>query len=184
MARDARHRAPVRQRAVLRPDADGDLGAVGDAGRGGLQSACVATDLDAHRAAVAVLATPRSTLICGSPTNCGDEQVGRVVEHLVGGAELLDDAGVHHREPVGQRQRLDLVVGDDDGGVAELALQHLQLAAHPLARRGVEVAQRLVEQQHRRVADQRAGQRDPLLLAAGQAGGPQLEQVVHLQPLG
>ena len=128
------------------------------------------------------LTTPRSDVDLRLADELGDEQVGRIVEHLVGGAELLHHAGVHHREPVGQRQRLDLVVGDHDRGVAEFALQHLQLAPHPLARRRVEVAQRLVEQQHRRVAHQRPRQRDALLLTAGQAGGPQVEQIVHLQP--
>lgn len=51
-----------------------------------------------------------------------DEQVRRVVEHLVGRAELLHHTGIHDREPVGERQCLHLIVRDDDGGVAELAL--------------------------------------------------------------
>jgi hypothetical protein len=73
-------------------------------------------------------------------------------------------------------------VGDDDGRVAELALQHLQLAPHPLTGGHVQVRQRLVEQQHRRVADQRTGEGDALLLPAGQARGPQIEHVGHLEP--
>ena len=127
------------------------------------------------------LAVPGRTLICGSPTNCGDEQIGRIVEHLVGGAELLNDARIHHREPVGQRQRLDLIVSDDDRGVTEFALQHLQFATHPLPRRRVEVAEWLVEQQHRRVPHQGPRQRDALLLTAGQACGAQVEKTVHLE---
>ena len=46
------------------------------------------------------------------------------------------------------------------------------------------MGQRLVEQQHRRVADQRAGQRDPLLLPAGQRGRAAVEQLGHPEPLG
>ncbi len=41
----------------------------------------------------------------------------------------------------------------------------------------VERAERFVEQQRARVVDQRAGQRDALLLAAGQLGGLALGEV-------
>ena len=37
-------------------------------------------------------------------------------------ADLLDDAAIEHGNPVGNRQRFFLVVGDKDGGDAELAL--------------------------------------------------------------
>ena len=69
---------------------------------------------------------------------------------------------------VGQRQRLGLVVGDIDEGDAGAALQLLQLDAHVLAQLGVEVGQRLVEQQDSRLDHEAARQRDALLLAAGQ----------------
>ena len=72
-------------------------------------------------------------------------------------------------------------MGDDDGGVAEFTLQHLEFATHALACRRVEVRQRFVEQQYRWVAHQRAGQRHSLLLPAGQSGRPQVEHVVHVQ---
>ena len=69
---------------------------------------------------------------------------------------------------VAHRQRLLLVVGDQDEGDADVALQVLQLDLHVAAQLAVERRQRLVEQQHGRPVDQRAGQRDALLLAAGQ----------------
>ena len=47
-------------------------------------------------------------------------------------------------------------------------LQEADLARHLLAQRGVQIGQRFVEQQHARMDRQRAGQRDALLLAAGQ----------------
>ena len=83
-------------------------------------------------------------------------------------AVLLHPAGVHHRHLVGERERLGLVVRDVDEGDAGAALQLLQLDPHALAQLGVEIGQRLVEQQDRRLDDQRAGERDALLLAAGQ----------------
>jgi len=74
----------------------------------------------------------------GLADEVGHEQVRGVVEHFVRGAELLNDAVVHHGQTIGKAQRLDLVVGDDDGGVAELALQDLQFAADALPLRGVD----------------------------------------------
>ena len=53
-------------------------------------------------------------------------------------------------------------------GSVELGEQVLQLAAHDAARVRVQRRQRLVEQQHRRVARERARERDALALAAGQ----------------
>ena len=52
-----------------------------------------------------------------------------------------------HRDAVGERQRLLLVVGHVDRRDAELALQLADLRAHLHAELGVEVGQRLVEQQ-------------------------------------
>jgi hypothetical protein len=72
----------------------------------------------------------------------------------------------HHRDAVRHRQRLELVVGDVEDGDAGLALDALELDAHVLAQLGVEVRERLVEQQHVGLADERAPERDPLLLAA------------------
>ena len=69
---------------------------------------------------------------------------------------------------VGDRHRLLLVVGDVQRGDARILLQAPDLGAQLDAELGVEVAQRLVEQEHLRRADQRPGDRDPLLLAAGE----------------
>ena len=101
----------------------------------------------------------------------GDELRARPVVDFLRRAGLLDLAGVHHRDHVGGGHRLGLVVGDVDRGVAVLVVQAAHLEAHLLAQVGVEVGQRLVEQQRLRLDDQRARQRDALLLAAGQLAG-------------
>ncbi len=49
-----------------------------------------------------------------------------------------------------------------------LALQPLQFTAHPHPQERIERRQRLVKQQDLRLGDQRAGERDALLLAAGE----------------
>ena len=58
-------------------------------------------------------------------------------------------------------------MGDVQRRDIKLLLQLADLFAHAAAQVGVEVAQRLVEQQHFRLEDQRARQRHALLLAAG-----------------
>ena len=85
-----------------------------------------------------------------------------------GDAGLLDLAVVHDADQVGGGHRLRLVVGDVDGGVAIGVVQPAHLEAHFLAQIGVEIGQRLVEQQRLGLHDQRARERHALLLAAGQ----------------
>ena len=96
----------------------------------------------------------------------GDEGRGRPVVDLGGRGELVDPARVHDGDAVGHRHRLLLVVRDHDEGDADVALDPLELDLHGLAQLEVEGAERLVEQQHLRVHDERAGQRDALLHAA------------------
>ncbi len=102
------------------------------------------------------------------PHEVGDHAVGRPGIDLLRRAVLLQPAAVDHRDVVGQRQRLGLVVGDIDEGDAGAALQALQLDAHLLAQLGVEIGQRLVEQEDFRLDHEAARERHALLLAAGQ----------------
>ena len=60
----------------------------------------------------------------------------------------------HHGDAVGQGERLLLVVGDEDEGDADAALDLAQLDLHLLAQLLVERPQRLVQQQHLGPADQ------------------------------
>ena len=94
-------------------------------------------------------------------------RVRRVVD-LVGGADLLDPALAHDDDAVGEFQRLFLVVGDEDGGVAGGVVDFAQPAAQLAADLRVERAERLVEQEHRGSIAMRAGERHALALAAGE----------------
>ena len=76
---------------------------------------------------------------------------------------------------------------DVDEGDPDLVLDALQLQLHLLAELEIERAERLVEQQHLRVVDERARERDALLLAAGQllrlslpAAG-EIDELEHLE---
>lgn len=89
-----------------------------------------------------------------------------MAEDLLCRAELQELALAHHGDGVGQNERLLLIVCDEDHRGAELALQALELPAHPHAQRRVEVRERLVKQAELWLDDERAGECHALLLAA------------------
>ena len=98
----------------------------------------------------------------------GDEGRGGLVVELLRRAELLEAAAVHDGDVIGQHQRLGLIVGDVDEGGAERGLQLLEFDLHVLAQLQIERAERLVEQQQRRLEHHAARDRDALTLAAGE----------------
>ena len=78
----------------------------------------------------------------------GDPARARRLVKVARGRDLFEPAGIHHANPVGHRHRLFLVVGDDDEGHAEPALQLHQFGLRAFAQLLVERGERLVEQQH------------------------------------
>src|SRR2546422_11338488 len=80
---------------------------------------------------------------------------------------LLDHAFVHHRDAIGNRHRLFLVVRDVYRRDAESSLEIADLGPHLGTQLGVEVRERRVEQEYAWLDDDRARERDTLLLAAG-----------------
>jgi hypothetical protein len=102
----------------------------------------------------------------------GDERVGRSGQELGGGPFLAHAPVDDHDHAVPERGGVARVVADEHGRQPELAQQRRQLVAHEGPRVHVERRERLVEQQHLGAARQRAGQRDPLALAAGERRGP------------
>ena len=113
----------------------------------------------------------------GLADEAGHEHGRGPVVDLGRGADLFDVAGVHDRDAVAHRQRFLLVVGHVDERDADLALDALELELHHVAQLEVQRAERFVEQQRAGVVHQRAGQRDALLLAAGELGGLALGEV-------
>jgi hypothetical protein len=79
---------------------------------------------------------------------------------------LLHDPVSHDDDTVAEGHRLDLIVGHVYRGGAEAVVQFLELHTHLHTQLGVEVGQRLVEQEHLRVPHDRPPERDPLALAA------------------
>src|SRR5690606_27595706 len=114
----------------------------------------------------------------------GDEEVDRTLVDVLRPTELLDEAAFQDGDAVGERHRLDLVVGDVDHRVGELLVRPLDLDAQLRPKLGVEVGERLVEQKHVDIAHQRAANGDALALAAGKLRRLALEQWLDLQDLG
>ena len=91
-----------------------------------------------------------------------------MVIELVRRADLFDLAAVHHHHAVGQSHGLDLVMRHIDGRGLDLLMHALDLGAHLHAQLGVEIGQRLVEQEHLGIAHDGAAHGDALALAAGE----------------
>ena len=83
---------------------------------------------------------------------------------------LLDPPLVHDGDAVGGDHRLRLVVGDVDRRDVELVVEAPDLVAHLLAEVRVEIREGLVQQEHGRLHDDRARERDALLLPARELG--------------
>ncbi len=137
-----------------------------DDAAGGGKGVEVAADpfaLDPPRAVVPLEYEP-----VGHPDERRDVLRRRLLEDRVRRRELLERAGSHDREPVAERKRLDLVVRDVDRGEPEPGVQLVDLCPHLVAQPRIEVRERLVEEHELRACDEPAGERDPLLLPAGE----------------
>ena len=95
----------------------------------------------------------------------------RVGEDLEDAARLDHAPGVQHGDAVGDRADHLHLVGDDDDGDAELAVDPLQQREDVGGRLGVERAGRLVGEQDVGLGRERPGDADALLLAAGELVG-------------
>ena len=89
-----------------------------------------------------------------------------------------------HAHPVAQRHRLLVVLGDVEDGGLELLEQPRQLQPHLVAQLGVDVAQRVVEQQDLGPAHQRPAQRRALLLPVRELARQVVQHVGYAQELG
>jgi hypothetical protein len=100
-----------------------------------------------------------------------DEGRGRTLVDLPRACDLLDPPAVHHRDPVGHRERLFLVVRHVHERRAQLVLDPLQLELHLLSELDVERPERLVQEQGCGSVHERPRERDALLLAARELTG-------------
>ena len=114
----------------------------------------------------------------------GDEGVRRPVVQHPGRIALLQAAVLQHCDAVAEGHRLRLIVRDVHGRRAEPGLQLGDVRAHLHAELGVQVRQRLVHQEHARLADDRATHGNPLPLSTGELTRLPLEELGELEQVG
>ncbi len=122
--------------------------------------------------------------IAGEPMKPATNRLTGLVVELLRAADLLQLALPHHRDPIAERHRLGLVVGDVDGRRLEPVLDPRDLGPHLHAQLRVEVRERLVHQEGLRLAHDRAAHRDPLALAAGEVRRLAVEVLGEVEDLG
>ena len=119
---------------------------------------------------------------------CADEssheQVGRSVVEIDRRSGLLDPPVVEHDDPVREGHCLGLVVGHVDHGGAQPVAQPRDLETHAYTQRGIQIGERLVEQEDLRVANDRSSDGHPLALTPGELAGIAPEQRIDLQGRG
>lgn len=102
------------------------------------------------------------------------------VEHF-GLVDLEDLSCVHDGYSIGDRQRLLLVVRDEDAGEARLAQASDDLGAHLIARRLIEARERFVQQHELGLLGEGASEGDALLLPSGQFGWSTLSELLDVE---
>ena len=102
------------------------------------------------------------------PEEPGDLARGGPAPEVGRRGHLKEHPGGEDGHAVGHRERLVLVVRDEHGRRPRRDEHRAQVDREPLAERPVERGQGLVEQQQPRRGRERASQRDPLPLSAGQ----------------
>ena len=90
---------------------------------------------------------------------------------------------IQHGDPIGELQRLFLIVGHEHARQVDVVVQPAQPLPQLLAHLGVERAERLVEQQHLRLDRERPRQRDALTLTARELRRPAVRHEVELHEL-
>src|SRR6266545_6941013 len=104
------------------------------------------------------------------PTKSATNRLTGRVE-LLGGRHLEHPAVAYHGDAVRERERFFLIVRDVHGRDSQVLLQLADLGAHLDPDLRIEVRQRLVQEQDVRIQHEGAGERNALLLAAGELAG-------------
>ena len=101
-------------------------------------------------------------------------------------ADLFDPAAVQHDDAVGHGHGFDLIVGDVDRGDAKATLQGFDFNPHLVAQFRVQIRQRFIEEEQRRVTHNGTAHGIALTLAAGELGRFAVEilgEIEHLRRL-
>ena len=176
------------QERMLRPDAERDGAALHILCKESLPLALAQRDTPAVQLHAVALPLPDEHCVKkvhdGRADKARDKEVCRVVEDLLGRADLLDVAVLHDDDAVAQGHGLGLVMGDIDKGRIDAFSELDDLGPHLVAELGIEVTQRLVHEHDLRGAHDGAADGDALALAAGERPGLAVEIVRDIEDLG
>ncbi len=117
----------------------------------------------------------------GLPTKVATNRSDRLIVDRARRAALEELAAVEDDDPIAHQQGFGLVVRHVDQGRAEAAMQIDHLLAQAGAKRRVETRERLVEQDHARLARQGPADRHPLPLTSGKGAGTSRQDMVEPQ---
>ena len=98
----------------------------------------------------------------------GDVVICGISENLLWGPDLDDASVAHDCDPITEEHRLVEIVGDEDDGLLEFALQLNELLLHLASDQWIECRKCLVHEQDVGFSCESAGQTDTLLHAAGE----------------
>ena len=129
------------------------------------------------------LRVPLTRLMGGSPISEATVAVDRLGIEPFRRIDLGDLPVLDHGDALADAERFELVRRRVDRGGAELPVQPLELGPHVVAELGIEVGERLVEEEEPRAADDGAPDGEPLLLAAAERCRPAVERVGDAQQL-
>ena len=113
-----------------------------------------------------------------------NEQVRRMIEHILRGTDLLDETIFHDDDTIAQRHGLGLIVGNVHECSVDVLAQFDELGTHLVAQLGVEVRKRLVHEEHLRMTHDGAADGDALSLSAGKRLGLSLQILGDAEDLG
>ena len=99
-----------------------------------------------------------------------DKLIGRLIVQALRQIVLLKHTGFHQHDTIRNGKRFLLIMRNEDRGDTRALLNAANLFAHFKTQTRVKVGKRLVKQQQTGIFDQRTGNGDTLLLAAGKLG--------------
>ncbi len=137
-----------------------------------------------HHATVPLLDPPGHQVHRRVAEEARDKGVRGISIHFQRPSDLHHSALIHDADAIAHGHRLDLIVGHVDRRGPDLLLLLDELVARADAQRGVEVRQRLVEQEYLGIADDRAADRDALPLPAGKRVRLALQELGQLELAG
>ena len=112
-----------------------------------------------------------------------DEICGRFLANLGRRADLLNSPPVHYHDAIRDRQRLVLIMGYEQSGDLQLALELFYPGPQLFPDHGIQSPERFIKQKNPRLYGQRPGKSHALALAPGQFGRKPVLEPPRVAPI-